>query len=245
MYNQDIEVINHQKAKIMTNMFQYQINKHNIKDLVLLPVSRYFDDIKIALIPFSNAKTSSPEVSQLLDEGYLVLGGRVFESDNNYFSAFRYLVKPSAEVMTHLEEIGTDSLSVTINKISGEDDGERNVVFSVSMPGSTSGMSHTAIAGSVMESDLQNALSVAPALSNLTDHAHSLFHFQHPNHKISNTNLNIEKTDVINSCRNLFVAISIQYDKSDIVKDINEGKYDFFYNSAEQMSLVESCGIKL
>lgn len=219
-------------------MFEYSINRNNLKDLKILPFSRYFDDVKIALIPF-HKEDKDEALNVLFEQGYLPLRGTLPLINGEHFNLY-YLVKPSKEVTDH---IGTDGISVEIPVINDPNRQFRNVVFKVAMSGSTTGMSHTAIAGQVEEKDILESLTNVQIAHDMTAVAHTLFHKLHPNHKYSDLDLNCQS--VAKAVRTMFIAASIQYNMPELKEKALSGELDHFYNRPEQMKIITDLGIQL
>lgn len=229
-------------------MFKYQINKGNLNDLVILPVSRFFDDIKLVFTPSDKILNEEykAEVSKLMELGFVRMSGTkpaIYHRipggglAAEYLTDFSYFAKPTKEVTDHIGNIDF-SLSVTATSGDLQDTANetRNVSFEISMEGSTTGIQHKMIAGAVKVDELISTLENAECLPHMAVAAYDVFHRNHPNVKY--TNAKSSSNSVTKSAANLFIAIGFEKNRSDLIQSAVRNKFDFFYTDDEQIEIV-------
>lgn len=208
-------------------MFEYQVNRGNTKDIQILPTNHYFEEIKVALI----TDESKDSLRSLFEDGFVILNGKYVDFDTS--TNLRYLVKPTNEVIEHF---GTDKIGAEIR--------HENVIFSVSLEGSTTGITHSAVAGAVdldeLDAELENFATPA---HNLIEVAYKLYKKEDPNYKYNNTGA--QSAVAKSLARHLFRVIAKVTQDSSITSKVEKGEYDLFYKNDDNLKLLQSFGIEL
>lgn len=208
-------------------MFEYQVNRRNTKDIQILPTDHYFEEIKVALI----TDESKDSLQSLFENGFIILNGKYVDIDTS--TNLRYLVKPTSEVIEHF---GTNKIGAEIR--------HENVIFSVSMEGSTTGMTHSAVAGAVdldeLDAELEN---FALPAHNLIEVAYKLYKKEDPNYKYNNTGA--QSATATRLARQLFKVVAKVTLDSTMASKVDTGEYDLFYKSADNLKLLQSFNIEL
>ncbi|MGD1523987.1 hypothetical protein [Vibrio harveyi] len=219
-------------------MFEFQYCKGNTEDIKTLPVTDYFESVKLAVIP----PFSDP--AQFLSKNKMLLGSltskgyiRLISPEREDFDRLMYFVKPSQEVHDYFAKTcPSDKMYVDI------DGRTNNLIFSVPM----GHMSHKAIAGRCDLDELEIFLSTAEVANKLTEEAYAAFRRVHPNFSIKSisepTGKELDKT--MKAARSVFIAASYELKDKDLLIRAKSGEFDRFYlNESHLDFLAETFGI--